>query len=256
MPLETSNFQNQKNIETLIMTKVIIGDVHTKFEKVEKIISQYDEDCSIILTGDYFDDFDDTPELNADTAKWLKESLTKPNRIHLFGNHDFQYRIKPIGSVTYSGFHYKKYEKINEILTEEDWDKLEYFHSIENYWFSHAGITRYWFEHPVLGLTVEGINAIITEAKKAVKASNLVGAQPLIAADYYRGGRHKKGGLLWNHHTNTDYIDGITQIYGHTEHNEIQVKRALSNVTINIDTGLREILELDTDFNIWKIKKV
>jgi predicted MPP superfamily phosphohydrolase len=165
------------------MNNLIIGDVHTKFEKVEKIISQYDKDCSIIFVGDYFDEFHDSPEQNADTARWLKESLTKKNRVHLFGNHDFQYRIKPIGMVAYSGFHYKKYEKINEVMAEDDWEKLKYFHSIDRYWFSHAGITEYWFQHPVLGLTVEGINEIISKAKEAVKVSDLEGAQPLIAAD-------------------------------------------------------------------------
>lgn len=254
MPQEKSSFQNLKNIETLIMNNLIIGDVHTKFEKVEKIIKDYD--CPVIFIGDYFDDFDDDAEINKATAEWLKESLTKENRIHLFGNHDFQYRIKPIGMVTYSGFHYKKYEKINEVMTEDDWDKLKYFHAIGKYWFSHAGITEYWFQHPVLGLTVEGINEIISKAKEAVKVSDLAGAQPLIAADYYRGGRHRKGGLLWNHDVNTDYIDGITQIYGHTEHDQIQVKRRINNTTINVDTGLREVLELDVDSNIWSIKKV
>jgi CheY-specific phosphatase CheX len=34
------------------MTNLIIGDVHTKFEKVEKIIKDYD--CPVIFIGDYF----------------------------------------------------------------------------------------------------------------------------------------------------------------------------------------------------------
>jgi predicted MPP superfamily phosphohydrolase len=236
------------------MISLVIGDIHTKHEKVEKIISQYDPNCLVIFTGDYFDDFYDSPESNAETAKWLKESLTKPNRIHLMGNHDFHYRIQPRGITYCSGFDYKKYEAINEVLTQEDWDKIKFFYAIDDFWFSHAGITKLWFEHPVKGLTVETIQEVIDDAVIGMKGKDVSKIRPLWAADTIRGGRFKRGGLLWNDWYNSEFHDGITQIMGHTPHDEIQVKRSLGSALINVDTHLNQYLLLDTKKYHWSIK--
>jgi predicted MPP superfamily phosphohydrolase len=75
------------------MTNLVIGDIQNKSDEVEKIINEYD--CPTILLWDYFDDFHDTVDDIQRTAEWLKESLSKPNRIHLVGNHDFHYMVKP-----------------------------------------------------------------------------------------------------------------------------------------------------------------
>lgn len=236
------------------MNVVIIGDVHNKHEKVEEILKNRDE--LIVFIGDYFDDFDDTREDIEATAHWLKESIYKPNRIHLMGNHDFHYRIQPCGITYCSGFQYYKHEVINNILNQEDWAKIKFFHAIENYWFSHAGIAKQWFEHPVLGLNIESIQKTIDEAVLGMESGNLTKVGPLWAADTYRGGRHKKGGLLWNHWTNSEFHDGITQIMGHTPHKEIQVKRSLQSTNINVDTHLKQILLLNTEKHYWDIKNI
>ena len=233
---------------------IIVGDIHNKSEKVEKILKDVDQ--PVIFLGDYFDDFYDNAEDITKTAHWLKESLTKPNRIHLMGNHDFHYRIQPRGLVYCSGFDYYKHDIINSILSSEDWEKINFFHAIDDFWFSHAGVTKYWFTHPLLGLTKEGIEKTIDEAVVGMKMRDVGKMQPLWAADFIRGGRYKKGGLLWNDWQNSDYHDNSVQIMGHTPHGKILVKRSLSSVNINVDCGLNQILQLDTEKKWWSMKNV
>ena len=232
---------------------LVIGDIHNKYYIVDRFLTKLNyqfieenEDKQIIFVGDYFDDFhDDSADAKA-MALWLKDSLTKPNRIHLMGNHDYHYMIKPKGSAYCSGFSSEKYDAINEILTDEDWQKIKYFHSENNYWFSHAGIARYWFEHPLLGVTEETITTAIQKAFYALKARKFEDVECIYGADYFRGGPHPKGGLLWNDWRNSEFYDGITQIFGHTPHRNIKVSVGENNAkNINIDTHLAEILEID-----------
>ena len=233
------------------MKTLVVGDVHQKIDQVEKIISGWTD--RIIFIGDYFDDFNDTPEDARRTAKWLKESLQKPNRIHLMGNHDYNYRIRPPGAYYCSGFTLEKYEAINLELTLSDWRMIKYFHhekdSSTTYWFSHAGVSTHWFKHPILGLTTEVIEKKVKEADEAIENRLFDSPQAacLTAVDLYRGGRCQKGGLLWNHWTNCEVFNGITQIVGHTTRDEIKIKRGktFDSKTVNIDTHLKQVLIID-----------
>ena len=232
---------------------LVIGDVHQNLNRLNLALENWQD--KIIFLGDYFDDFQDSAEDAARTAKWLKESLTIPNRIHLIGNHDFHYMIRPKGITYCSGFSPEKYDAINNILTLEDWNKLKFFHhEKEIYWFSHAGITKYWFEHPVLGLNLAGILKTLEECKQALKISDLSRCGALWAADHYRGGRCQKGGLLWNDWRNCDFFKDITQIVGHTPREEVKCSQRKGGTNINIDTHLTQVLELDLENNSWEIR--
>ena len=72
------------------MKTLIIPDIHTKWEKAQKAIEKYPAD-EVICLGDYFDDFDDTPEMAMDTATWLKDFISRKNTVALVGNHEFNY---------------------------------------------------------------------------------------------------------------------------------------------------------------------
>jgi hypothetical protein len=233
------------------MKTLVVGDVHQKIDQVEKIISGWSD--QIIFIGDYFDDFNDTPEDARRTAKWLKESLQKPNRIHLMGNHDYNYRIRPAGAYYCTGFTLEKYEAINLELSISDWRMVKYFYHEKDdtttYWFSHAGISTHWFKHPILGLTTEVIEKKVKEADEAVE--NRLFDSPQIAClnavDMYRGGRSQKGGLLWNHWTNCEVFDEVTQIVGHTTRDKIKIKRGkgFGSKSVNVDTNLTQVLIID-----------
>ncbi len=223
---------------------LVIGDIHQKLNTLKDYLKDWDGD--VVFTGDYFDDFDDNIFEVAAMAEWLAENLDNPKYTFLCGNHDFQYMVIEM-FVYCSGFASWKYSEINKILTKEHWNKLKFFHNIGDIWFSHAGITRHWFDHPVNGLTVENINEVIDKAKAHLNIdSRYLGA--LWAADRYRGGRSVKGGLLWNDWHNSEFIPNVMQIVGHTPHPTVQyIKNDELNASLlNIDTHLNSIIKLNT----------
>lgn len=233
------------------MKTLVVGDIHQKIDQVEKIISDWTD--RIIFVGDYFDDFNDTVEDARRTAQWLKQSLQKPNRVHLMGNHDYNYRIRPAGAYYCTGFTLEKYEAINLELSISDWRMIKYFHHEKDdatiYWFSHAGISTHWFKHPVLGLTTEVIEKKVKEASEAIEGRLFESPQAMClnAVDWYRGGKYPRGGLLWSHWTNCEVFDGVTQIVGHTTRKKIKIKqgRGFNSKSVNVDTGLTQVLIID-----------
>lgn len=232
---------------------LVIGDIHQKQDVAEKYIAQWDG--PVIFMGDYFDDFYDTPENAARTAEWLKESLTHPNRIHLVGNHDFHYML-PVESFVYcSGYTPQKHNVIKQILTDEDWTKLKYFHAENDCWFSHAGITSRWFSHPVKGITKDTIESVVEQAQLEIKGQlyDKPSINALKAADRYRGGRHEKGGLLWNDWRNSEFFKGITQVVGHTPRENVKCEKRKGGININVDTHLRECIILDTKDSSFEV---
>jgi hypothetical protein len=236
------------------MSKIfVVGDVHQHHETAEEFLEDWNG--PVIFLGDYFDQFYDTPEDAANTARWLKNSLQQPNRIHLMGNHDFHYRI-PIESGTFcSGYSPEKHRVISEILTREDWNKVKYFHAENNCWFSHAGVSYKWFSHPVLGINQEVVEKVIAKAQEDIEAQiyNTPNVGALWAADFYRGGRYDKGGILWCDWRCIDFFPGITQIVGHTPREEVKSHSRKGGTCINIDTHLQECIILDTETNSFEV---
>jgi hypothetical protein len=237
------------------MNLLIIGDIHTKHEKAERIC-QYYPDHRIIFIGDYFDQFFDSPECNADTALWLKQSLKNPNRVHLRGNHDECY--DPRVGVYCSGFSVEKKKAINEILSIDDWDCLKYFHYEYDWWFSHAGLTMDWHVHPMLeGPTTGTVQHIINDAITQQRSNSINNA--IWASSYARGGSNKVGGILWEDWRDLKLISGVKQVVGHTPLDCITVieDKDLKSININVDSSAymvyhTEVLEIHPDgsFNV------
>jgi hypothetical protein len=229
---------------------LIIPDIHTHYAKVERIMAKYYKTHKFIFLGDYFDQFGDTPELNASTAHWLKTTMNEfPEWVYLYGNHDVQYH--PNYRCMCSGFSTQKKTAINEVFTIDDWDKLKYFHSENNHWFSHAGITKYWFQHPMKdGITEENIQSIISEA--VIKLQNDNHDNAIWAVTPHRGGGSVVGGLVWNDWREMELIPNVNQVVGHTP---IKKKATISdnatNCSItNLDTSaggvyFSDLMEID-----------
>jgi len=243
------------------MNKIlVIGDIHNHWVKAEAIASKYD-DHTIVFVGDYFDDFGDTA-IDADqTARWLKESLTKPNRIHLMGNHDINYsylnyRKDSKGNLQNlyhcSGYTLQKDDAINRVMTNEDWDKIKMYHYENGWFFTHAGLSHYWFEHPVLDTTPEIIIKKLDEAVEMYK--NREYTDILGAAGRCRGGSHKVGGILWHDHfRESTPLPFIKQVYGHTPNTTtvgplIDIdKEDECSINVNVDCGLQEVFRIHED---------
>jgi hypothetical protein len=233
---------------------LVIGDVHQKLDKLKNILTQYPEHDTVFV-GDYFDDFDDNIYETSAMAEWLKENVNNPRYTFLMGNHDIHYRVPTQGTFMCSGFAGWKYETINKILSNDDWSKLKYFYNINNIWFSHAGITKFWFEHPVNGVTLENVLRQVKDAEEAILMRKYENTGCLNAADRLRGGRFSRGGLLWNDWRNTECIEGIVQVIGHTPSNKVQTLKDKNGVVsvYNIDTHMQQALLIDTEKNEYNV---
>ena len=232
-------------------TTLVIGDIHLRFKKIERILDKWDG--PIIQVGDWFDNFNEEEWQTKETANLFKQFVHRPDTITLMGNHDIQYRIRDKNGIYCSGYEPWKYDVINSIVSEKDWCKLKYFHHEQNYWFSHAGISTYWFGHPVYGTSTEIIEGKINQAKKALEARMYSDIGCLYAADYYRGGNFPLGGLLWNDWHNIEAHEGITEIVGHTPSSKVQIIKRKKSCSINVDSFLNQLLIIHENGKLEKI---
>lgn len=202
---------------------LIIPDIHLKWERAEKIIASVGAD-EIIFLGDFFDDFSDTPAMVQDTCDWLAGSVAKPNRIHLFGNHDQHYAY-PYRSFQCSGYAQWKYFIVHDNIDPKVWDKLKWFHFLDGRWLlSHAGLHKLnvpdkikkfrkdrpkfiaeltgWLGHEIRQGFQDGANSKGSWVFNAGRA---------------RWGHQRVGGITWCDFTREFYpLRGINQIVGHT----------------------------------------
>lgn len=236
------------------MNIIVIGDIHNHWVEAEEIASLYDKTHRVIFTGDYFDNFGDTAEDARQTAKWLKESLDKPNRIHLMGNHDINYSylnfVKDSNGnlqniYNCSGYDTKKDYVINEIMTESDWDKIKFAHFGNGFWFTHAGIHPHWFEHPVKGMSNDAILDKLAKANDDYL--NRIWNETIGAVGRCRGGMQRVGGILWCDDFREGHVSrGLKQVFGHTPTmQKITIWHENGGINANVDCGLSQVLEID-----------
>lgn len=237
------------------MTKLYIGDIHLRLNKVKRILeeneSKYDQ---IIFLGDYFDSFVEGMDghcTSEEMAKWLKQNLNNSKYVFLIGNHDIAYRCN-YHSTNMCGFTFDKNKRINNILSEEDWKKFKYFDISkvkDTYWVaSHAGFNRKWWPvyNPISKLE-EMQNAFINDVRSQLK-------HPWLHPGSDRGFFHQDiGGILWCDWKNISDIPNVRQIVGHTPSEFPRV--TLHN--FNIDTNLNFVGSFDdyeSSTNFYTIK--
>ena len=243
---------------------IVIGDIHNHWVEAEQIASLYDKTHLVVFSGDYFDDFGDSSVDAEQTARWLKGSLDKPNRIHLMGNHDINYsylnyRKDSFGSLqniyNCSGYSIQKDDAINHIMTEADWDKIKFAHFENGWWISHAGFHPNWFEHPIKGMD----NDVILDklAKATDDYLNRTWNEIIGAVGRCRGGMQRRGGILWQDAYSESYvISNFKQVFGHTPTMgkiDVMTDDDIKNgININVDCGLIQVLEISEDgsFNV------
>jgi hypothetical protein len=194
------------------MKTLIIPDIHTNYKLAEKIILEENAD-KIVFLGDYFDEFYDNASIAQNTAEWLKESLNKPNRIHLFGNHDVNYAFHD-DSYKCSGYSAGKDIAINSVLKTEDWKKLSLFTWVGSWLCSHAGVHPYWYSNQNIPFKEYLSNQC--EAALDLAFSNKP-AHPLLRAGKSRWGSEVVGGIIWCDIDEFALIENVNQIFGHTK---------------------------------------
>ncbi len=205
------------------MRTILIPDTHLQHSRAERILSKEKPYDKVVFLGDYFDDFYDNPEWNAGAAKWLKESLLDPKRIHLIGNHDLNYHCdnKDFNdwrkAFACSGFTMEKYKAIREILPDKTtWGKLKW-HVIEQGWLiTHAGLDTRHCKMPAPSLKKID-NFLNTEAILAERQFINGAKHWFFEAGASRRGSAEVGGIVWCD-ANKEFqpIPKVKQIFGHT----------------------------------------
>jgi len=202
---------------------LIIPDLHHRWGQAEKIISNVGAD-EVIFIGDYFDDFNDTPEMVRETCDWLEASVKKPNRIHLFGNHDQHYAYT-YRSFKCSGYEDWKYFIIHDTLPREVWDKLVWYHFLDDRWLlTHGGLHKFNVPDAIAKLSGDRPKffAAIKEhldngLKDGFKAAANNVPHWFFNAGRSRRGMNRVGGITWCDYEREFFpVAGLNQIVGHT----------------------------------------
>ncbi len=181
---------------------LIIPDIHGR--------SFWKEPCkewkeSIVFLGDYHDPYSEITKLESrknlrELTEFVVERRIKNpsiDTICLLGNHDLTYFTHNY-RCRYDDIHEAE---VKEYLTELD---LQISYQIDNYLFTHAGVSRDWLE--LHNLTVDDLN-------------NIKDYDILEEIPKSRGGYDKYGSCVWN--SLSDYAEEIHipdyfQIFGHT----------------------------------------
>lgn len=219
------------------MKTIVIPDLHNRVDFVElallsPILQPYDR---VVFLGDYFDDFHETLQDIVNSAEWLKQSLHKPNRIHLWGTHDLWYRFPDNQFVIASGNTEYKANIINHIMTEKDWNLIRPYYYEQDFLMTHAGVHPWLIDQYVLKNkrafgkhiindkiqlnTQEIIDLIIKPAtdKALIDVKNNI-FNSWFEAGFARLGTQKVGGITWlDWQKEFQPIPDLNQIVGHSE---------------------------------------
>lgn len=235
------------------MKTIVISDLHNRYSWVESALSSpllkpYDR---VVFLGDYFDDFYDTIEDIKKVAKWLKQSLSKSNRIHLCGTHELWYRFPNNPYLKASGNTKQKSDVINDILTEKDWNQLRLYYYEQDFLLTHAGV-----HSNLIGKTdlskQEMLNRIKSETEKALQDVKNGRINPYLGAGLSRGGRQAVGGITWlDWHDEFEPVSHINQIVGHTELRQTEEKTTDNSKNYCMDTKNRHIGILENGIVTW-----
>ena len=129
------------------MSKIlVISDMHGShnWEQAESIIKEQKIDY-IVGLGDWIDSWNNEwPDQGENLQKaldWFREDTE--HRFFCIGNHDFSYITQTHDGQKVSGHQYEKSFIIMNIL-ESNKDILHYCVEIDNWVFSHAGISKTW----------------------------------------------------------------------------------------------------------------
>lgn len=195
---------------------LIIPDIHDKIDQLKKIDTQFGRDLPRIYLGDWTDSFNQTPEARDATLRYLARELERPNRIFLWGNHDYHYG--PDRKFVCSGYKNDTFAAIADLLPS-GWDTHFRFHHEEAGWLlSHAG-----FNQLPSSFTPDAL-------------ANQVGS--------CRGGNDKEGGPLWLD-WNREFrgLPNQPQLVGHTT----QPGPSFKHGSVCLDTHLRYVGQLMGD---------
>ena len=204
-------------------TTLILADIHCECERADKIIKYVGAD-EIISLGDVFDSFTDNPERVKETAEWYVDFVDNPNHIMLWGNHSQHYGF-PYRTFQCSGYEQWKYFLINDIVPRSVWEKVKWYHFLDDRWFlCHGGLHKFNLPDEITKFRNERKKFITEisgyldhEIRKGFNAGAEGVKSWIFNAGSQRGGDQRVGGITWCDFEREFYpIKGLNQIVGHT----------------------------------------
>jgi len=212
---------------------LIIPDIHHKWETAEKIIKAVNPDQTIFL-GDYFDSFDENANDVNQTADWLVQSANNPSRIHLLGNHCMHYAFAS-KYFECSGYAQWKYFIINDIVKRDTWNKLKYFHVLDNTWLlTHAGLHEYFIPTKIKNM-VNDKPKMFDELKDYLTSQIILGHRDqnwIFKAGQIRGGEQVYGGITWCDYREFKPMKQLHQIFGHTNNRNVRYNNIINDIEV------------------------
>lgn len=220
------------------MNILAIGDLHGKnlwYDIIDEFC-KYNELDKIVFIGDYLDSHyinDNVQFTNLYNIIEFKKD-NKDTVELLLGNHDVHYLYEPDESVKHkaSGFNEQMYFSYHTILNDHK-DLFSIAYQYDNHLFTHAGLSRGWFNHSYKQ------SGTYKNIAGSLNSEFLLGNQNINDCSVIRGGKQKTGGPLWADKIETykKPLEGIHQIMGHSSCKEIKTYLKSPDTSITyIDT--------------------
>lgn len=208
------------NIE--LMKILVVGDLHGKDCWKGINCKNYDK---VIFLGDYVDSYTLSDEVILNNIKEIIElKKANPDKIVLLlGNHDIPYLHYPEFSC--SGFRASMQAELTKLFNDNQ-SHFQIAWQIDDYLFSHAGVTKAWFDD---FLTSEYFNTFNSNAPTLSEILNNANSKLapitkiLFKAGKHRGGKGN-GSVVWadKRELAYDMLSGYHQIVGHTPSRTIE----------------------------------
>lgn len=223
-----------------------IGDIHGKNIIPNIEANNYDK---IVFVGDYMDSYDISPiEQIINLEEIIQFKKNNYDKVELLiGNHDIQYYLpdSKLHLVRASGYNPAiKFETHNLFKENKELFKITY--QYQNYIWSHAGITKGWYNMSFKSFDTE--KTLAESLNLQFEYENPV----LWYCSHHRGGFKNVGGILWADKIETwkKPLQNYHQIIGHTRVDSI------INRNINENTSVTYIDCLDIDLNKYYVLNI
>jgi predicted phosphodiesterase len=214
------------------MKTVIIGDVHGR-DQWKQIVAQESDADRFVFVGDYFDSFDISGVEQMHNFKEIVELKETSGKevIMLIGNHDYHY-YPEIGDSSTSGYQTRMAPSIMQLIYENR-QHLQVAYRIDEFVFTHAGISSEWLDDFIpnwnLDTMVDQINDLFnyTPVNLCYRSYKIVDSENGqwvssggFGAETYQGPMWIRPKALMAANRDTLRKD-IIQVVGHTHQNEI-----------------------------------
>ena len=239
------------------MKQIIIGDIHGR-DSWKAIVAKESDADEVIFIGDYFDSWDESSAIQMYNFKEIIEykETTSQKVIMLIGNHDFHY-FPEIGMCGTSGYQAGAAPAISQLI-DENRKHLQICYKSGNFLFTHAGVSETFLEKAKSWSQGDAseIDDILNDLFKAKTYAFDFCGRDNTGDDITQTPIWIRPRSLMKDSKNLKK-QGIIQIVGHTQQNQIDAKgKATGEKYFFIDTlgTSGEYLEIiDGQINVKKI---